>query len=350
VAEYRRILLIRTDRLGDLVLSTPAIASFRRSFPAARLEALVGEYNEPLLRFNPDLDALHVLKRDMTKQDSRALLRRLGADLDLAVALAPRTPDYQLAWMTGAPRRLGYVYRRRYFSRLAARVMLTDHCISEADPDLADRFPDQPVAHEVDQVLMLVALAGGGRLSSELVLVIGAEASAFAQERVPAGAVGVNLAPRWFERDFGAEAMRDLIERLAVEQRGVLVTYGSDVKDTALRLRGAVRAPNVSWVGEEAALRWAAAIGRCSVLVTVDCGAVHVAAAQGVPVVGVYERQYFRLSSQEWSPWRVPSVILCKPPLGASPAPLIDDIVGGVRGLAAHAVSEPRPQPQALES
>ena len=67
--------------------------------------------------------------------------------------------------------------------------------------------------------------------------------------------------------------------------------------------------------------------------ITVDCGAVHVAAAQGVPVVGVYERQYYRLSSQEWSPWHVPSVVLCKPPEGASALPLIDDVLAGVRAL-----------------
>lgn len=346
--DYRRILFIRTDRLGDLVLSTPAIASFRRSFPQARIEALVGEYNEPILRFNPHLDAVHVLKKDASAGQARAIARRFGEGIDLAVALAPRTPDYRLAWMTGARARIGYVYRRRYVSRLAARVMLSDYCISDADPDLADRYPDQPVAHEVEQVLTLVTLAGGGTMSSDLVLVLGDEAAGFAREHVPGGAAGLNLAPRWFVTDFGFDAVRMLVERLAEQQRDVAVTYGSDVRDAALRLRSAVRAPNVTWIGEQPTLYWAAAIGRCSVLVSVDCGAVHVAAAQGVPVVAVYERRYFRLSSQEWSPWHVPSVILCKPPLHASSMPLIDDIAGGVRGLAAHAT--PQPQPQPLES
>jgi len=347
MADYRRILLIRTDRLGDLVLSTPAIASFRRSFPRSRIEALVGDYNEPMLRFNPDLDAVHVIPGRTAAAQTQAIARRLGDDLDLAVALAPRTADHRLAWMTGAPRRLGYVYRRRYISRLAARVMLTDYCVSDADPDLADRNPHRPVAHEVDQVLTLVMLAGGESISSELVLVLGDGAAEFAREHVPEGSVGVNLGPRWFADDFGCDAMRALLERLATEQRDVVVTYGSDVRDAALRLRGAVRAPNIIWIGEQPVLHWAAAVGRCRVLVSVDCGALHVAAALHVAVVAVYERRYFRLSSQEWSPWRVPSVILCKPPLHASTAPLVDDIAAGVRGLAARAVTL---QPQPLES
>jgi ADP-heptose:LPS heptosyltransferase len=335
VAAYERILLIRTDRLGDLVLSTPAIASFRRSWPQARVEALVSDYGEPLLRYNKDIDALHVLPRSATRDQARDLARRLGEGVDLTVALAPRTADYRLALWSRAPRRIGYVYRRRYLSRLAARVMLTEHCISEADPDLADRYPDRPVAHEVHQVLTLVTLAGGEVLTDDLTLEIGPDAAAFARARVPAGAVGLNLAPRWFEGDFGHDTTIELIERLAAEHPDVLVTYGNDVLDAALRLREAARARNVKWLGGAEALHWAAALGRCSAVVTVDCGAVHVAAAMRVPVVGVYEWRYFRLSSQEWSPWRVPSVVLCKPPPGASPEPLLEDILAGVRALLA---------------
>ncbi|MBV8171186.1 MAG: glycosyltransferase family 9 protein [Candidatus Eremiobacteraeota bacterium] len=336
---YERILLIRTDRIGDLVLSTPAIASFRRSWPNARIEALVSDYNEPVLRYNRDIDGLHVLARSASREQARALASHLGEGTDLAVALAPRTADYRLALWSRAPRRLGYVYRRRYLSRVAARVMLTQHGISEADPDLADRYPDRPIAHEVHQVLALVRLAGGDVLTDALVLDVGEEARAFAAHLVPEGSIGLNLAPRWFERDFGAGAVAELIVRLAAEHPGVLVTYGSDVVAEAAQVRAAVDTPRVRWLGQADALNWAAAIGRCAVLVTVDCGAVHVAAAQGVPVIGVYERRYYRLTSQEWSPWRVPCVVLCKPPVGASPQPLIDDVAGGARAL----LSQPAP-------
>ncbi|MBV8082170.1 MAG: glycosyltransferase family 9 protein [Candidatus Eremiobacteraeota bacterium] len=330
---FSRILLVRTDRLGDLVLSTPAIASFRRSWPHARIEAVVSDYNEPVLRFNTDIDELHTLPRSATRDEARSLMRRLGADVDLAVALAPRTADYRLAAWTGAPQRLGYVYRRRYLSRVAAGVMLTAHAISEADPDLADRFPDRPIAHEVHQVLSLVRLAGGEALTDSLVLDPGDEARGFARALVPAGAVGLNLAPRWFENGFDADAVGALIQELAAENADVLVTYGADVATAAERVRASVASARVRWLVLAQPLHWIAALGQCAVVVTVDCGAVHVAAAQGVPVVAVYERRYYRLSSQEWSPWRVPSVVLCKPPAGASSQPLLGDIVAGVRTL-----------------
>lgn len=333
-ANYRRILLIRTDRVGDLVLSTPAIASFRRSWPRAHIEALVTDYTEPVMRYNPDIDALRVLPKSATERGMREFARAAGAHADLAVALAPRTADYRLAAWTRAPRRLGYVYRRRYISRLAARLFLTEHGISEADPALADRFPDRPVAHEVQQVLALVQLAGGTAFTSELVLRVGDDDRAFARSNAPPGAIAFNLSPRWLLSNFGFDATSELVRRLASLQRDVLVTYGTDVTDAAARLRDAVAVPNVTWMGGLPLLRWAAALEWCDAVVTVDTGATHVASAMGTPVVVVFEREFYRLSSQEWAPWRVPHVLLCKAPLGSNLEVLIEDIAAGAAALA----------------
>lgn len=340
--DYRRIVLIRTDRVGDLVLSTPAIASFRRSWPGAKIEAVVTAYAEPVMRHNPDVDAVHVIDAAASPSVNRASIRRIGSDADLVVALAPRTADYRLAAWTGAPRRIGYVYRRRYLSRLAARFWLTEHCISEADPDVADGRPDIPVAHEVLQVQSLVTLAGGQRLTDGLVLRTSESERAFARERVAVGSIALNLSPRWFLPNFGFDAVRSLVQRLSSQQRDLIVTYGSDVEDAAARLRDAVRAPRVVWLGGLELLEWAATLACCDAVVTVDTGATHVASAMGVPVVVVYEFEYYRLSSQEWAPWKVPSASLSKPPMSdrraeapdAGVAVLIDDIVEAANALA----------------
>ncbi len=328
--ELRKILLIRTDRVGDLVLTTPAIASFRRSWPNARLEILVNDYNEPVVRHSPDVDAVHVLPRATARERARQIAIALGHNVDLAVALSPRTQDYLLAAWSRARRRLGYVYRRRYLSRLAARYLLTSHAISDADPDLADRHPERPVAHEVRQVQALVALAGGTTITDGLVLRTSPSDDEFARERVPAGAIGLNLSPRWFNENFGAAPTRATIERLAALGAPVVVTFGDDVVADAKAQQSAISTPNVSWIHGASVLEWAAALARCSVVATVDTGATHVASAMGVPVVVVFERRYYTLSSQEWAPWRVPSALLCKPTDGADCTALVDDIVAAV--------------------
>jgi heptosyltransferase III len=330
---YRKILLVRTDRVGDLVLTTPTIASFRRSWPRARIEIVVNDYTEPVMRHSPDVDAVHILARGDSRSRTREIMRALGVGADITVALAPRACDHVLAAWTRARRRIGYVYRRRYFSRIAASYLLTAHVLSDADPDLADQYPDQPIAHEVRQVQALVALAGGTAISDELVLDAGPEDQAFARAHVPAGAVCVSLSPRWFEPNFGLVATRTVIERLTAEAAPVVITFGDDVAEQAAVLRLAEIGSAATWIGGVTVLQWAACIARCSVVATVDTGASHVAAAMNVPVVVVFEHRYYRLSSQEWAPWRVPSALLCKPPDGADPAPLVEDIVSAVLRL-----------------
>ena len=53
-----RILLSRTDRVGDLILSTPAIASVRRSFPSAHITLACSRYNAVVVDRSPDIDSV----------------------------------------------------------------------------------------------------------------------------------------------------------------------------------------------------------------------------------------------------------------------------------------------------
>src|SRR5262245_39733812 len=53
-----RILYIKPDHLGDLLLATPVLAALRQRFPDARITALVGPWSQVVLRRNPDVDAL----------------------------------------------------------------------------------------------------------------------------------------------------------------------------------------------------------------------------------------------------------------------------------------------------
>lgn len=57
LVDARKVLVVRTDRLGDILLSTPAIRAIREASPDARIVALAPPYVLPALRLNPDLDA-----------------------------------------------------------------------------------------------------------------------------------------------------------------------------------------------------------------------------------------------------------------------------------------------------
>ncbi|HEV8022341.1 MAG TPA: glycosyltransferase family 9 protein [Candidatus Lustribacter sp.] len=309
----QRILLSRLDRVGDLILSTPAIATLRRAFPAAHIAIVCSEYNAVVVENSPDVDEVACLPPFEAPHRFGARFR--GADL--AVALAPNASDMRLVAATRAPRRIGYTYERRHLTRLIARRWLTDCLISNADPDTCDRNPRMFVMHEVNQVLALAQRAGATEIVPDLRIVISDDDRAAVAD-FPPDPIIVHLGRRWMEHGSTTGSLLQLFRQLRPLGRPLVATYGAD----AVELAGAVRDAGVAdrVAGGLTFGQWAAAFERAAAIVTIDTGATHVASAVRRPTIVLFEYAYFRLNSQEWSPYRVPNAVLRKPPTDAPAA------------------------------
>ncbi len=300
-----RILLSRTDRIGDLVLSTPAIATVRASFPNAHLALVTSEYNRVVVERNSDIDELLVLPEGVSP---RAFGSRLGR-YDVAIALAPRAVDLKLAGGTRAPLRIGYTYERRWFARFTAALYVNRVMVSEADPALCDRDPKRVVRHEVVQLLDLVALAGARRRVLELRLDVWPGDRVIA-ETLPRDPIVLHLGQRWFSDGGTVENTLAVVDELA-RLAPVVITCPRESESNAPLFE---TRPSVSRVLRALPFhQWAAVFEHARVVVTVDTGATHVASAVRRPTLVAFEHRYFRLNSQEWSPYRVPHVLVRKP-------------------------------------
>jgi ADP-heptose:LPS heptosyltransferase len=231
-------------------------------------------------------------------------------DVDLAIALAPNAADLKLVAATRARLRIGYTYQRRYLTRLVARRWVTDLLVSAADPAMCDRDPNLIVQHEVDQVLQLARRAGARTIVPELRVGITAEDRAQVAD-LPVDPIVVHLGKRWTERGSTAASLLELFADLRALGRPLVATYGADGAALADVVRSNGVADRV--IGDLRFGAWAAAFERAACIVTIDTGATHVASAVRRPTVVLFEHAYFRLNSQEWSPYRVPNAVLRKP-------------------------------------
>lgn len=283
-------------------------------------------YNRVVMERNPNVDELVDLPRGVKPSSFGARFR----EYDLAVALAPRAPDLQLIGATRARVRVGYTYVRRWFARASARLYVNRLMVSEADPDLCEREPRRIVRHEVDQLLDLAELAGSTSRVPELRLDL-TDADRAATAFVPEAPLVFHLGQRWFEGGSTVESTRRLVADLHALGRPVVVTCAAECDAF-----GAAFDSVADLVVRQLPFHsWAALFARARCVVTVDTGATHVASAVRRPTLVAFEHRYFRLNSQEWAPYRVPSVLVRKPDSNddAALAHFRDEIVRGAAEL-----------------
>ena len=82
----QRILLIKMERIGDLVLTTPAIRALRQHFPTSTISMIVNSYSREIIEHDPHLDDVYVF-------DKQGIHKTLKGKIQFVKKLRLRTFD-----------------------------------------------------------------------------------------------------------------------------------------------------------------------------------------------------------------------------------------------------------------
>lgn len=263
-----RLLVLRTDRIGDMVLSTGALADLKAHFRHARLTVLAPEAPLQVLRGHPAVDALVPLK-------DRRLPEELVGKFDLVIDLTPdeRLLGARLAAATRAPWRAGFsaAGRQAYFTLPSA-------------PARADR-------HLVDLNRDLLIALGIPSPHGEPALHLQPAERAAAQARAAAlGAAAPRVvvhpgahypSQRWAPERF-AEVIARLTERIGA---ACLVIAGPGEEALAEQIGAAT--PDALLTGPLDVRGLMAMIAVADLFLGNNSGPLHVAAALGIPTLSL---------------------------------------------------------------
>jgi len=313
MSTFQNILVIRLDRMGDLVCSTPFLRTLRNNTPGANITLLLRPYTEELLRGCSFVDELWTWPAE---KDQRAkVLREIREKkFDLAIALSPLSEAYRIASRSGADERAGYVYKSRLMPLLLSSFMLTKRAVLDIEGALRR---GETVPHEVEQAMSLAPLLGLSSIEWEMDLCLSGEEKAFAasflSEKKSAQdfLIGLHLHAGWFRTGWTLEDFHFLLRSIKTgfPDSSILVTCGPQEKELAETLTPRLP-PGIIMAEALPPRRWAALIASCRAFVSLDTGATHLAAAFKVPTVCLFQPETFRLCSRQWAPWRVPCSIL----------------------------------------
>ena len=308
-APPRRVLLFRLERIGDLLMTLGAFAMLRSRLPDAELRLVVGSWNADLARRIPTIDEVETLdvpwlSRGGRWPSPRRLAARIGGwrrrQFDLAINFEPDIRSNALIGATGAPRRIGYASGGGgAFLTDAARYDRRIHVAANARGLVERAAAGFGTAH---------GPAADGTTISTAAAMSPAAARTVAALRVPAESharaarllsahdqqgplIGLNPGAGRKVKEWQPERFAHVAAELAARDRATIVLLGSAqerplTEGVRSRLRSDVRLLDL--VGQAPLVDLAAVLARIQVLVTGDTGPMHLAAAVGTPVVGIF--------------------------------------------------------------
>ena len=285
----RRILLVKPSALGDVVHALPVVATLKRRYPEIPLDWLVEEEAAPLVDGHPSVANFVVsgrrrwLRQLRRPADVPATLReirvwvkglrrhRYDVILDLQGLL--KSALYVVA--AGAPVRVGLADARE-----GARWVLT-HRVP---------VPPQPV-HAVDRYLALAAAVDAPEAVRDFTIPLGSDDLGAARHLLadlPRPRVVLHPAARWGTKLWEVERWRAVAASLAEEGAGIVVTGGPADAAMAAAICDGLRPPPLSLVDRVSLKGLAAVLRSADLMITVDSGPMHIAAALGTPVVALF--------------------------------------------------------------
>ncbi len=328
---FHRAVVLRTDKIGDLLVSTPALRNLRTALPRAHITLVTSRLCADVLNGWDAIDAIEVFDARESRASRADVARRLRcARPDVVFALTPQSSIYRLAGRIAAPVRVGFGYRSRPLDFALARLTLT-HPVFTRVPEAIERAHEVP--HHADELLALLHALDLPATRCPMEVPVGDADRAWAHtllagESTAPSPIVLHLSHKWLHDGWGRDDVIALVEGLRSidDGRNVLITVGPEDGRVWEAVRGVLPAPTArrDVPGPPAAAsrmvvvehpsfgRWAALIASSALVVSPDTGAIHLGSATGRPVVGVYAQHRYHVFSRQWGPWMVPCRTLPK--------------------------------------
>jgi heptosyltransferase-1 len=278
-----RVCMIKPSSLGDVVHALPVLSAFREAWPGAHLAWVVNRGLRGLLDGHPHLDEVIPFDRGSVGLGPKGLVAfaRFVNDLrqrefDLAIDLQGLLRSGLMTAATGAKVRVGLGDAREGATRFYT------HRVEMPSGD----------AHAVDKLMRVVNAFGIASVPTFLPR-ISAEDRAWAAgalAEVGSPRLVLNVGARWLTKRWPPGRFAE-VARNAVEERGAgLIAVGAPedrplVDELIARLDGI---PVLDLSGRTSLPRLAAVMEAADCVLSNDTGPLHLAAATGVKVVGVY--------------------------------------------------------------
>jgi heptosyltransferase-3 len=290
--EVKKILLIRTDRIGDVVLSLPMLPVLKKHFPAAEISVMVRNYTRDIVAGHSCVSEIIPWEQNGERSVAFYVDLLKQKRFDIVIIPYPRFLLALIVFLAGIPLRVGTGYRWYSF--------LFNAKVYEHRKDA--------LRHEAEYNLNLLKAVGieeTGRPEFELTIPDAVQKKIDA--RLAADSVGrfavLHPGSGGSARDWPPENFAGLGDALRSDENlTIILTGGSHEQAVTTAVAGKMKTAPVDYTGKFSLQELGALYARATLFVSNSTGPLHIASAVGTPVVAFYP-PIVQCSAVRWGPY-----------------------------------------------
>lgn len=283
----RRILLVCTQRIGDVLLATPLARSLKQAWPQAELHFLAFKGTEGVLAGNPDIDQIIAYPHRTDWRGKLAQLRQLWRRYDLALGTQASDRTRLYGWV-GARFRVGFINKWE-----TGKTLLLDRWLTFDDLN----------THTVSLNLRLAELLGIAPCYQVVPPALTPEQRDALRIRLAVlnekPYAVLHPSPKFAYKMWRQDGWIAFARWLQQQGLQVVLTGGPDQDERNYVAAIAAQTPVLDLAGKLSLAETAELLGSATLFAGPDTAVTHLAAAVGIPTIALFGPS----NPVKWGPW-----------------------------------------------
>jgi heptosyltransferase-2 len=273
MTKQKRILIVRPDRIGDVILSTPIPREIKKTYPDSFVAVLVRQYTQDIYFNNPYVDKIILIDDDPQKSFWQKVKEIRKYKFTHSLLLLPTERLNYLLFFAGIPYRIGVGHKFYQFITFARYV---------------DRKKYIPLRHEVDYCMDLARKIGvkSNNLDTEIFLNNEEKQKVNPTRELLKGKkylVGIHTSSGNSSPNWTVDGYRKLVLSLT-KKVGISVVVTDNIIPDQLKQIESVSYPNENKSLRESIINFAS----LDLLISASTGPMHIAAALKVTTLSMF--------------------------------------------------------------
>ncbi|NMB81711.1 MAG: glycosyltransferase family 9 protein [Ignavibacteria bacterium] len=292
----QNILIVRTDRIGDVVLTLPLVSILKKKFHESKISFLSRNYTLPLIQNNPYINEAITLNEKNGQPEIFSNVKKLNGNFDTCVVAYPTFRIALIMFLAGIKIRIGTGYR--WYSFLFNKKIYDHRKISEY--------------HELEYNVRLLKALGIDEVVNPSIVQFNLQSTQESRHTVEEVLIAnkVDLSKKIIilhpgsggsSVDLPFDSMKNLIAKMAHElDVEILITGSGNEAELCQSLIVSEKTKNLAGVLELKEM--IALIEKAEIMIANSTGPIHIAAALGKNVIGFYPK-IVSCSDKRWGPY-----------------------------------------------